>query len=146
MIAQHCANPTVVESRYDRSRCQASVFKTLQIGFRERLAYLRWLRDCGALTPESDGKLADYLGVGVKWLGKWKRSQKAPNGIAEHEAIETSLREMGVAINWLYKGEGDPPEPDMWARWEKAWRTRVREGPPGKREPRTTAAQRSASK
>ena len=53
---------------------------TLEVGFAERLAYVRWLRNRGRLTPESDTELADAWGVGQKWLGKWKTRREAPEG------------------------------------------------------------------
>lgn len=88
-----------------------------EIGFAGRLAYLRWLRTVGREGPETDAELAAALGVGVKWLRKWKRRAEAPEGRTEALAIATALEAMGVTVGWLYDGKGPTPRPKLWREW-----------------------------
>ena len=91
------------------------------IGFAERLAYVRWLRSRGRIRPETDTELAASLGVGAKWLGKWKGKSSAPEGRTEATAIAAALSGIGVTLDWLYDGKGSPPEPSAWKGWLKDW-------------------------
>lgn len=91
-------------------------------GFGERLAYVRWLRIGPDGERETDEQFAAALGVGVKWLGKWKYSEPPPKGLVEAQAIEKALRGMGVTLDWLYGGTGPPPSPRKWADWLKSHR------------------------
>lgn len=109
-------------------------------GFAERLAYWRWLRNEGKLAPETDGKFAAAVGVGPKWLGKWKGSHKAPDGLTEALALSAALADVGGTLDWLYKGTGVPPRPKDWARW---YAQRVRER---RQEIGTTTARGAAKK
>jgi hypothetical protein len=87
------------------------------IGFADRLAYVRWLRARGKRAPETDTEFAANVGVGAKWLGKWKNKPNAPEGRTEAAAISAALAGMGVSLDWLYDGKGSPPEPIAWKRW-----------------------------
>lgn len=93
-----------------------------RIGFRERLAFVRWLRAKGRTALESDAELAVALGVGYKWLQKWKTRAEAPEGRTEHDAIAKALKPLGVPVRWLYDGSGAQPWPDLWAYWSDAMR------------------------
>jgi hypothetical protein len=84
-------------------------------GFAERLAYVRWVRQAQLRRYENDRQLAAALGVGEKWLGKWKDSTKAPEGRSEAAAIEAVLGR--AATEWLYDRVGDPPNPELWQAW-----------------------------
>jgi hypothetical protein len=64
----------------------------------------------------TDGELADELGVGEKWLGKWKVKAQAPGGRAEEKAIARAIGEDGA--KWLYDGVGSAPDPAAWAIWQ----------------------------
>lgn len=86
-------------------------------GFAHRLAYLRWLQNRGRVKPLTDAEVAAWLGVGLKWLGKWKTKREAPEGRTEARAVERALATIDVTIDWLYDGEGAPPEPSQWAEW-----------------------------
>lgn len=88
-------------------------------GFAQRLAYLRWLRSFGRLKPETDREFAVALGVGEKWLSKWKGSEKPPEGRSEAAAIAEALRPSGVTVEWLYDGKGSPPQQVLWSDWLK---------------------------
>lgn len=83
--------------------------------FADRLAYLRWRWAAGAIKA-TDLAFAQSLGVGEKWYAKWKVSDRAPGGRDEHKAIATRI---GAPVaDWLYDGEGEPPEPELWVRWK----------------------------
>jgi transcriptional regulator with XRE-family HTH domain len=84
-------------------------------GFAERLAYVRWVRQARLRRYENDRQLAAALGVGEKWLGKWKDSTKAPEGRSEASAIEAVLGR--PTTEWLYDGVGEPPNPELWQAW-----------------------------
>jgi hypothetical protein len=84
-------------------------------GFSERLAYVRWVRQARLRRYENDRQLAVALGVGEKWLGKWKDSAKPPEGRSEAAAIEAVLGRATTA--WLYDGVGEPPNPELWNAW-----------------------------
>jgi hypothetical protein len=94
-----------------------------EIGFAGRLAYVRWLLDRGRVMRLTDAEFAAWLGVGVKWLGKWKARTSAPKGMDEAEAIEVALGQHGWSRAWLYKGTGGAPVPDQW----RGWLTELRE-------------------
>lgn len=85
-----------------------------EAGFAARLAYVRWLRDLGALAPESDRALAQRAGVGYEWLAKWKKRSDAPETRSPGKLLAKAL---DADPNWLLDAEGQPPQPDMWARW-----------------------------
>lgn len=85
-------------------------------GFAGRLAYLRWIRSVGRPRQESDREFAKALGVGEKWLAKWKGSEKAPEGRTEAAAIERALGGLALVM-WLYDGKGRPPRPELWEAW-----------------------------
>lgn len=87
------------------------------VGFAGRLAYVRWLRDRGRVKRLTDAEFAAWLGVGQKWLVKWKPLRNPPKGIAEAEKIDGALRSIGSDRKWLYDGVGNPPEPEEWAPW-----------------------------
>jgi transcriptional regulator with XRE-family HTH domain len=84
-------------------------------GFAERLAYVRWVRQARLRRYENDRQLAAALGVGEKWLGKWKDSTRAPEGRSEAAAIEAVLGREATA--WLYDGVGEPPNRELWHAW-----------------------------
>jgi hypothetical protein len=84
-------------------------------GFAERLAYVRWVRTARLRRYENDRQLAAALGVGEKWLGKWKDSSRPPEGRSEAAAIEAVLGRESTA--WLYDGVGAPPNPELWQAW-----------------------------
>lgn len=88
-----------------------------ELGFPDRLAYLRWLRNLGRVVPEKDGELAKAWGVGLQWLRKWKRRPEAPEGRTEATAIGKALEPMGTTVEWLYDGAGAAPRPDLWREW-----------------------------
>lgn len=96
-------------------------------GFDDRLAYLRWLRSAGRPKAETDDELAVALGVGKKWLDKWKRRSDSPDGRDEEKSIRQSLGD--AVTRWLYDDEGDPPKPDLWKVWIRALRARPTELP-----------------
>jgi transcriptional regulator with XRE-family HTH domain len=83
-------------------------------GFAERLAYVRWVRSMGRLKPETDAELARAMGVGDKWLAKWKTSARPPEGRSEAAAIEASGV---VSVDWLYDARGEAPRPELWRDW-----------------------------
>jgi hypothetical protein len=91
--------------------------RTPVTGFAHRLAYLRWLRNRGRVKAETDAEVSAWLGVGLKWLGKWKTRRDAPEGRTEARAVSAALRAIGVELDWLYDGAGDPPEPERWGEW-----------------------------
>jgi hypothetical protein len=93
-----------------------------EIGFRDRLAYVRWLRARGKTRMEKDTELAEGLGVGYEWLKKWGRRAEAPEGRTQYEAIRRALEPIGVAVDWLYDGVGETPHPELWAFWVEAMR------------------------
>lgn len=95
-------------------------FLTGGAAFRDRLAYVRWVRSAGRQKPETDREFADFLGVGEKWLAKWKTSPDAPNGRDEAKAIGLALQPMGITTAWLYDNEGEPPRPELWRIWLSA--------------------------
>jgi len=99
------------------------------IGFAERLAYLRWLLNRGRTDPITDIQLAERLGVGLKWLGKWKSRDEAPNGRSEALRISEAIKPWGASIDWLYDGKGEAPEPALWRAWLAA-RDEVTDPPP----------------
>lgn len=92
------------------------------IGFRDRLAYVRWLRARGKTKMERDTELAEGLGVGYEWLKKWGRRAEAPQGRREYDAIRRALTPIGVSVDWLYDGIGETPHPELWAFWVEAMR------------------------
>lgn len=93
-----------------------------EIGFRDRLAYVRWLRARGKTRMEKDTELAEGLGVGYEWLKKWGRRAEAPEGRQQYEAIRRALEPIGVPVDWLYDGIGETPHPEFWAFWVEAMR------------------------
>lgn len=111
----------------------------IEVGFRERLAYLRWLRARGRLRAETDAEVATALGVGEKWLTKWKGRADAPEGRTEEAAIKASIG--AQPAQWLYDGTGPAPEPARWREWLQAREDRVgataapRQGPSVIQEP-----------
>jgi hypothetical protein len=90
-----------------------------ELGFLDRLAYLRWLRNRGRTKPETDAELASAWGVGEKWLSKWKLRTDAPEGRSESAAIAKAIG--AGAMSWLYDGVGEAPEPETWAAWYAEW-------------------------
>lgn len=94
----------------------------MEIGFRERLAYVRWLRARGKTAVEKDTELAEELGVGYEWLKKWAKRSDAPPGRDQFETLARTLAPLGVSADWLYTGRGGTPHPDLWARWIEAFR------------------------
>lgn len=86
-------------------------------GFRERLAYVRWLRARGQTVVENDTELAAELGVGYEWLKKWAKRSDAPPGLAHYDILAAALAPMGVSVDWLYDGTGAPPSPELWGLW-----------------------------
>lgn len=102
--------------------CQAFSFKggggrVGDFGFAARLAYLRWVFNAGRTEALKDAEFASRIGVGTKWLGKWKSRADAPPGRAEAQAIEAALRPWGATIAWLYDNDGAPPFPALWQFW-----------------------------
>lgn len=93
------------------------------IGFRERLAYLRWLRNRGRVRAETDAQFATALGLERGWVEKWKRRSDAPPGHKERRALETMLTPLDSSTDWLYEGSGHPPERAQWQLWLADWRT-----------------------
>ena len=93
-----------------------------EIGFRERLAYLRHLRNRGRLRHETDGQTAEGLGVDAGWIDKWKRRHDPPPGHRERNAMEPALEAMGTSTAWLYESEGNPPDVMEWKKWYAEWR------------------------
>lgn len=92
-------------------------------GFNERLGYLRWLRNRGRAEPESDAEVAAALGVEGAWLSKWKKAAAFSRDRTMALKIESALDGTGVSSRWLLDGDGDVPEPEMWAIWD-AYRVR----------------------
>lgn len=88
-------------------------------GFAARLAYVRWLRNRGRLANETDKELAAALGVTYGWLTKWKIRNDAPPGRDEARAIIAALSPLGVTEDWLFEGQGTPPEASLWKIWLK---------------------------
>lgn len=83
-------------------------------GFAGRLAYLRWLRARGRAAPETDREVAAAAGVGYPWFTKWKSRADAPDS---HVIRERFLRGLHLDSTWIFDGQGEPPEPDLWRRW-----------------------------
>lgn len=96
-------------------------FDSPDLGFRDRLAYLRWLRNRGRLRPETDAQVAAYLGVTTGWVEKWKQKHNSPPGHKERIAMTPPLEAMGTTDDWLYEGEGSPPQPRLWKGWFTDW-------------------------
>src|SRR5688500_11763594 len=64
---------TGVDIIYDRGHVNRDVGGTLAVtkpgvGFADRLAYARWVRELSARGEETDAELAKNAGVGPKWL------------------------------------------------------------------------------
>lgn len=95
--------------------------RVVDIGFRERLAFVRWLRARGKTALEKDTDLADGLGVGYEWLKKWSKRSDAPPGREQFDILAKSLAPLGVSADWLYSGRGPTPHPELWARWLEAF-------------------------
>jgi hypothetical protein len=92
-------------------------------GFRDRLAYLRWLRNAGRAAPETDEELAREWGVGLQWLRKWKRRADSPEGRREEKAITTALGE--AVARWLYDGVGNAPDASARRVWSEGAATLI---------------------
>ena len=88
-----------------------------EIGFKMRLAYVRWLRHAGRHLHESDRQFAEHMGVGEKWVAKWKLRDDPPDGRVEYETMRASLAASGISVDWLYDGVGCAPEPKLWNYW-----------------------------
>lgn len=89
------------------------------VGFADRLAYvrlIRWLRS-GKRAPETDGEFAASVGVTPGWLAKWKIRDDSPDRRTETDAILSALADIGVTSDWLFDGNGVPPEPARWKEW-----------------------------
>lgn len=82
--------------------------------FGRRLAYVRWLRARGRPAPESDRELAAATDVGYPWLSKWKSRSDAPDS---YEMRERFRRGLELETSWLFDGQGEPPEPQLWQHW-----------------------------
>lgn len=87
------------------------------LGFDDRMAYVRWLRDMGHTEPEKLTAFAAAIGVKYDWLYKWIDSPKPPSRRAEIKALVAGLEAMGVTEDWLIDGKGAAPEPALWKRW-----------------------------
>lgn len=91
-----------------------AVLSKNDVGFRGRLAYVRWLRARGRVQPESDRDLALAVGVTEGWLYKWKDRIDPPDSRKHSDALCAGL---GVDSEWLLYARGTPPEPPMWKAW-----------------------------
>lgn len=82
-------------------------------GFRERLAFLRWLRNQDFRVPEPDKAFAREVGVGYSWLKKWMKRPDAPTVRKGAGALLAGLQRLGIHVSdaWLLDGDGDPPFP-----------------------------------
>jgi transcriptional regulator with XRE-family HTH domain len=56
------------------------------------------------------------------WVAKWEKSPSAPKDYTTHRPLAAYL---GVDEDWLIRGEGEPPEPDLWDRWSASRAPRV---------------------
>lgn len=87
------------------------------LGFNDRMAYVRWLRDMGHTEPENLTSFAKAIGVKYDWLYKWIDSKQPPSRRSEIKALVAGLSPMGVTEDWLIDGNGPAPEPPLWKLW-----------------------------
>lgn len=91
------------------------------LGFADRLAYVRWLRQAGRTEVESLRAFSAAIGVEYAWLHKWADSARAPTRRPEIKALMAGLAPMGITEEWLIDGTGTPPMPTLWRGvWIKA--------------------------
>lgn len=82
--------------------------------FAERLAYARFLHHLLTGEAPSNAAIARAAGRANAWVTEVVRRDEAPTDYRVHRPIAELL---GVGEAWLFRGEGGPPEPDLWARW-----------------------------
>lgn len=91
-------------------------------GFAERLAYARILvhfRLGRCITNTAIGAAVDRT---QPWVTKWAKSSKPPKDFQVHEPLAAFL---GVDEMWLIRGQGEPPERDLWDRWVSSRATKL---------------------
>lgn len=82
--------------------------------FAERLAYARWLYHGSAREALSQADIARAVKRTAGWVTKWTESDVPPRDYEVHRPLADMLR---VSEAWLIRGEGDPPDPGLWATW-----------------------------
>lgn len=85
--------------------------------FQYRLAYLRWRQGLGQPKIENDADFARRAGVGYEWLKKWMVRDDAPPGRAHAKILSRAL---DAHEDWLFDGDGEPPDKGLWDRWTGA--------------------------
>ena len=59
-------------------------------------------------------EIGDAVGRTQPWVSKWAKSNNPPRDFEVHEPLATFF---ALDERWLIRGEGKPPEIDLWDRW-----------------------------
>jgi len=82
--------------------------------FAERLAYARLVFHYRTGKAPGNAEIARSAGRTGEWLTKWERSPTPPRDYTVHAPIAAYL---GADERWLFRGEGEPPMPQLWEEW-----------------------------
>lgn len=85
--------------------------------FRERLAYLRWLKHLVVGEPPTKEAIGEAVNRSGAWVSKWEDSPTAPKDYTVHAPLAAYF---DVGRDWLIEGVGEAPDPDLWTRWRLA--------------------------
>lgn len=83
-------------------------------GFAERLAFARVLMHFRRGRCVTNTEIGAAVERTQPWVTKWAKSATPPKDYEVHRPLAAYL---GVEESWLIRGEGDPPDVDLWDRW-----------------------------
>lgn len=63
-----------------------------------------------------NAEIGEAVGRTGPWVTKWAASDTPPRDFEVHEPM---ARFLGVEELWLFRNSGEPPEPELWAVWER---------------------------
>jgi hypothetical protein len=84
-------------------------------GFSDRLAYARLLVHFRTGRCVSNTEIGAAVERTQPWVTKWAKSAKPPKDFEVHAPLAAFF---AVDERWLMRGEGDPPEVELWERWQ----------------------------
>lgn len=87
--------------------------------FHARLRYVRWLWHLHHGEPTTNEAIATAAKHTGQWLTGLIAGSRFPAKALDQKAL---ARYFGVSEDWLFDDESEeaPPEPKLWAVWEKA--------------------------
>jgi hypothetical protein len=82
--------------------------------FADRFAFARLVRHFRTGKSPDNAEIGRAVARTGQWVTKWAESLEPPTDFRVQEPLASFL---GVDVRWLFRGEGEPPMPELWARW-----------------------------